>query len=102
MHNHPFARYWGSSNPFETLCRKFVLASILYYLHDFSAVEDSQFDNWAVTLKMKYSELPVWFTIRVSRDDLAAGTGFTLVPTEEEREVSQAYLRGDINPKTTF
>lgn len=100
--NDPFRKYWNDPNIFESICRKYIIASVLYYQHDFSPVEDSRYDNWALTLRMKYKELPRWFTERVSYADLAAGTGYNIKPTPEEVAICHQYLTGQINHKTTF
>lgn len=96
---------WGikrSPNIFEGLCKKFVVASLLYYRHDFSATTDSQFDNWALTLRMKYPELPQWFRDRVTYGDLAAGTGYAITATDDERDLCDEFLTGRLNHNHYF
>lgn len=98
----PFRRYYDDPNPFESLCRKYVITSLLYYRHDHSPVPDKQFDNWALTLKTKYPTLPRWFRDRVSYGDVAAGTGFAIEPSPEEEELCQQFLNGSLNPDWYF
>lgn len=92
--SNPFRQYYGHDNPFECLCRKYVISSILYYLHDTSPWPDTRYDNACNTLRMSYKKLPAWFTDRVTYADLCAGTGFTLKPTPEEQEVCEGFLSG--------
>jgi len=98
----PFKKYWGHENPFEALCRMWVIASLLYYKHDMSPWPDSRYDNACETLKMSYRKLPKWFRERVSLGDLRAGTGFTLSATAEEEEVCKGFLDGTYEPRTCF
>lgn len=91
-----FRDFWyeGGGGTYAALCRRFVIASILYYHHDVSPVPDSQYDNWALTLSLKYQETPDWFRERVSLADLRAGTAYALEPTPEEAAICADFVSG--------
>lgn len=66
-------------------CLMFLYASVLYYEWDLSVWSDELFDEHCHILNTHYRHLPPWFRSRVSQDDLAAGTGFAVVVTNDER-----------------
>lgn len=93
--------FWGEGG-FENLCRKYLTASLLYYRYDISPVPDEEFDNWTKTLYLSYKKTPTWFQKRVSLDDLRAGTGFTVKPTEKEETLCEEFIVGERNIQDYF
>lgn len=81
-------------------CEMFVFASYLYYEADLSVWTDEAYDQHCHFLLIKYDKLPEWFRKRVSKDDLAAGTGYALKVTDEEKAQAHEWYRR-LHPGTT-
>jgi len=56
----------------------YLVWSISYYVNDKSLASNNMYDTNCLWLKQNYGSLPDWFRQIVSKDDLRAGTGFTL------------------------
>lgn len=80
----------------------YVISSLLYYIHDVGAWPDERYDNACKTLASSFPKLPLWFTERVSIEDLRAGTGYALVPTPEETEICEAFISGQYDLRISF
>lgn len=63
---------------------KFIYASYLYYELDISPISDYEYDMLARRLLESYESLTGNFKSRVSKEDLASGTGHFLKYTVEE------------------
>lgn len=63
----------------------FIYTSLAYYDWAISIWPDDMFDTHCAFLLKLYPRLPLWFRTRVSEGDLRAGTGFTLVYSNDER-----------------
>lgn len=73
-------------------CLMFLYTSVAYYEWDISIWEDGVFDHHCKLLCDRYDRLPVWFTSRVSRADLVAGTGFSVSVTNDERRETYEWI----------
>lgn len=72
-------------------CNMYLYASYLYYEEDLSVWTDELYDQHCHFLLTKYHKLPEWFTQRVSKDDLSAGTGYALKLSDEEKLAARSW-----------
>jgi hypothetical protein len=70
-------------------CRMFLWSAYLYEAEDNPALSDHDYDQLCICLVRWYPNLPEWFTSRVPREDLEAGTGSGVTLTPEE--IAQAH-----------
>lgn len=79
-------------------CKVFVYSC---YLYDQAtpAICDSVFDDTVRHLLQAYDELPEWFTARVPKEQLEAGTSVGLSFSEQEKQAALDWLRNvtDLN-----
>jgi hypothetical protein len=76
---------WSEEKVLKSQCEMFLWTSYLYYELDVSVWRDDTFDHHCKYLLDRYDRLPDWFTARVTRSDLEAGTGYAVAFTNDER-----------------
>ena len=65
-------------NDNNLLVQWYLILSYAYYIEDESLVSDSEYDALCVRLLDKFDEIEHHHKHLISKDDLAAGTGYTL------------------------
>lgn len=83
-------------------CQMFVYSCYLYEMEGTAILSDEHFDQHCVMLRKSYDQLPTWFTARVPKGQLDAGTGLGLEFTAEDREGARLWwerVRGTNPPQ---
>ena len=86
-------------NDNNLLVQWYLILSYAYYIEDESLVSDSEYDALCIRLLDKFDEIEHHHKHLISKDDLEAGTGFTLARRDYPSIVIGAaqHLKEDLN-----